>query len=419
MSINHIATHLSYRLLIILLSPLILTHIVWLAIKNNQSRYFWQRLGFNYSQLPAGCLWFHCASVGEVNTLLPLLKNLHVKNNQAKFIITSNTVTGGKIVKQQNLDYLFHCYLPFDWFFTIRSFLSAVKPTALYVMETEIWPNLFTACNNKNIPVYIINARLSSKTTSANAWIKSLLKLSLSKTNAIYARSKKDAIAYEVLGANKDRIKTIGNLKLTTAINNSDTAVESPLTIKRDYVLVASTHDDEEKHIYKIWKELQRDELLVIAPRHPQRCPSIINQLDNEDIAVRSKNDEVTGQTKIFLLDTVGELKGLFANAKFVVMGGSFVAIGGHNILEPASYNKAIITGPYMENFKEELDLMLEKKAIIQITSIEQPYVQLKQQLSKLLNEKDYRLILEKNTSGLTHNVEKILEDYTDLILAV
>jgi 3-deoxy-D-manno-octulosonic-acid transferase len=408
------ANLLAYRLLIIFLSPVILGHIVWLAIKNKQGRYFWQRLGFHCADLPAGSLWFHCASVGEVNTLLPLLKNLHTNNNHLRFIITTNTITGGKIVTRQNLDYLFHCYLPFDWTNCIRRFLATVKPAELYVMETEIWPNLFAVCHQKKIPVCLINARLSSKTTSANRFIKSLLKLSLQKVKAIYARSDNDAMAYRQLGAGGSIVRTIGNLKFTTAINTGQPPDKNKFSINRDYVLFASTHQDEERQFYNIWKQLNRDELLVIAPRHPERGTSIINQLDCRDIAVRSKDDEITGQTKIFLLDTIGELKDLFAKAKLVIMGGSFTAIGGHNIMEPASYHKAIITGPHMENFKQELDLMLDKKAIIQVSS----YDKLEKQLAKLLDDEHYRSVVQNNTKKISHNVEIILEEYTRLILS-
>lgn len=404
---------LSYRLLTLVLSPAILCQILWLSIKNRESRYFWQRTGFRYSPLPTGCLWFHCASVGEVNTLLPLLKNLHANNSRLKFIITTNTVTGGKIVSRQHLDYLFHCYLPFDWVGSIKRFLSNIQPAALYVMETEIWPNLFYTCHQRKVRISLINARLSSKTTTANRWIKSLLKLSLTNVTAIYARSDDDANAFRQLGAADNIIETTGNLKFTTAINIDHSAQENNLFISRDYVLLASTHQDEEKQFYNIWKQLKRDELLVIVPRHPERGASVISQLDCEAIAVRSRNDPVTEQTEVFLLDTIGELTGLFYRAKIVIMGGSFVPVGGHNILEPASYNRAIVTGPYMENFREELDLMLDKKAIVQVNS----YDSLAKQLKKLLDDEHYRSILQNNTKKLSHNVEIILQQYTGLIL--
>ncbi|HHJ35762.1 MAG TPA: 3-deoxy-D-manno-octulosonic acid transferase, partial [Gammaproteobacteria bacterium] len=220
---------LLYRLLTIVLSPLILGHILYLSIKNKQGRYFWQRLGFRCSHLPTDSLWFHCASVGEVNTLLPLLNNIHMQDEQLRFIITTNTVTGGKIVEQQGLDYLYHHYLPFDWVHGINRFLSTIRPRSLYIMETEIWPNLFDLCADNHIPLYLINARLSSKTTSASSWIKSLLSSSLSNVRTIYTRSENDTDAYILLGADKEKIETTGNLKLTTIL-------EDEHTIKNDNV---------------------------------------------------------------------------------------------------------------------------------------------------------------------------------------
>ena len=406
-----------YRLLIILLSPVIITHILWLSFTNKQSRYFWQRLGYKSPMLPPNCLWFHCASVGEVNTLLPLIHNLHKQDNRLNVLITTNTITGGKIVAQQNLDYLSHCYMPVDWILSIKRFLSAVKPVSIYIMETEIWPNLFTACHKNNIPIYIINARLSSKTTSAKSWVKQIYKSCLQKVSAIYARSEKDTESYKLLGANKNSVSTIGNLKFTTALSSSHIQTEPEITTDRKYVLVASTHKGEEQQIYNIWKKLKRSELLIIAPRHPERSASIISQLNSDTIAVKSKNQKITDQTEIFLLDTVGELKDYFRKAELVIMGGSFTPVGGHNILEPASFNNAIITGPYMENFTEELALMLNKKAIVQITSKLQVYSRLREQIEKILNDDDYRETLQNNTKTLSHNVEKILDDYTNIIL--
>ena len=403
-----------YRILILVFSPIILGHIVWKAASNKHSRYFWQRLGFRYPKLPENYLWFHCASVGEVNTLLPLLKTLHSKDEQLNFIITTNTITGSKIVEHQKLDYLFHSYLPFDWSFSVNRFISALNPATLYVMETEIWPNLFTACSNKDIAIHIINARLSGKTTTAKPWIKSLLRSALSKVSSISARTEQDANAYESLGADKNIISTAGNLKFTTVLNHHRSAQDHNFSINRAYVLVASTHDDEELQIYTIWKKLDRDELLIIAPRHPERATSIINKLDCDKLSIRSKKQPVTDETKVFLLDTVGELKNYFKNAEIVIMGGSFTPIGGHNILEPASYNNAIITGPHMENFEQELALLLEKEAIVQVYSMGQ----LEEQLNKLLDDEQYRESLQNNTARLTHNVEDILEGYANLILA-
>jgi len=408
---------LAYRLITIVLSPLILAHILWKSLSNKQARYFWQRLGFGYANLPKDRPWFHCASVGEVNTLLPLLKTLHAKDKKLKFIITSNTITGGKIVAQQKLPYLHHSYLPFDWSFSIRRFIHSIRPDALFVVETEIWPNLFRICHESGVEIHIINARLSSKTTSAKPWVKALLKSSLSKVSSISARSEQDAEAYASLGADRQKIKTVGNLKFTTALKPGqvhEQASNKPFSLPRGYVLLASTHDDEESQFYQRWKQLGRDELLIIVPRHPERGPAITKKLGCNNIAVRSKDQAITDQTEVYLLDTVGELKDYFSNASLVIMGGSFVPVGGHNILEPASYNRAIITGPFMENFREELALMLDKDAIIQVTS----YDEMQQQMAALLDDDGRLQTLRDNTERLSHDVEQVLADYSALILS-
>ena len=164
-------------------------------------------------------------------------------------------------------------------------------------METEIWPNLFAGCSTKKIPIQIINARLSTRTTASNKWVLSLLKTSLSKVDAIYARSTDNALAYQKLGAPADIIKTTGNLKFTTAIHSDQVLQEINIPRDREYVLLASTHHDEEKQIYTLWSQLNRRELLVIAPRHPERSSSIVKQLENKNIAIRSKNQPITDKT--------------------------------------------------------------------------------------------------------------------------
>lgn len=413
---THHNTMIFYRLLIITLSPIIVGYTLWLSIKNKNSRYFWQRLGFSYSSLPKNSLWFHCASVGEVNTVLPLLRNLHKKNNNIKIIITTNTITGGKITSQQNLDYIYHCYMPIDWFRCIKKFISTVNPLSINIMETEIWPNLFTTCHNRNIPIYIINARLSEKTTSANSWIKEIYKTCLPKVSAIYARSEEDAKSYISLGAKNDTTSTLGNLKFTSALANNNDINTNRIT-ERKYVLVASTHKNEELNIFNVWKSLNRKELLVIAPRHPERSASIIKQLNTKNISIKSKNQTITEQTEVFLLDTIGELNSYFNKAELVIMGGSFTPIGGHNILEPASFNKAIITGPYMNNFLEELRLMHNKHAIVHITSKSQAYTHLKNEIENILDDDSYKESLQKNTLTLSHNVKSILDNYTNTVL--
>ncbi len=239
-------------------------------------------------------------------------------------------------------------------------------------METELWPTLYDQCNDRDIPIVIINARVSDKTTQTNAWMYRLYAETLEKVSMIYARSEHDANGFMTIGATASKIKVVGNIKFAreTIVNQ---VMGSP--INRPYILAASTHDNEEQQIATVWQEVEQNgHLLVIAPRHPQRLNKILRQLKplNLNIAVRSRNDSITQSTDIYLVDTLGELVRFIANAEIVFMGGSLVPKGGHNIVEVARYAKPLIFGPYMDNFHDEAALLLENGAALQVVNIKE-----------------------------------------------
>lgn len=399
-----------YRLLNFLLIPLTLSYICVKAFRHKQMRYLKQRLGVGLGGIPKNCLWLHCASVGEVNTALPLLHELHQRNPQQNFLITTNTPTGAEIVTRQQQPYLFHAYLPFDWILSVTLFVSTIKPVALCVLETELWPNLFSICHTRKVPIFIINGRLSPKTTSTYKWVRKVLGQLLLLTEHIYARSEADHAAFIQLGANKHTVTLIGNLKYSPPAIH---AIEKP-KLSSEYVVAASTHDDEEIQILKCWLKLERNELLVIAPRHPERREEILKQLHSltDMIAVRSRNDAITESTRVYLLDTVGELNNWFAGARLVIMGGSFIPRGGHNLLEPAHFGKAVIFGPSMENFYEEARLMLKKHAAVQVASVDK----LCDQLQHFLANPEALQSLENNVHEATASFSHIVDDYADII---
>lgn len=399
-----------YRLLNFLLFPLTFSYICLKAVRHKQWRYLKQRLGIGLGGIPKNCLWLHCASVGEVNTALPLVEELHRRHPGQNFLITTNTTTGAEIVIRQQNTHLHHAYLPFDWMLSVTLFVSALRPAALCVLETELWPNLFSICHSRKVPIVIINGRLSPRTTSTYKWVRKVLGQLLQLTEHIYARSEADHDAFIKLGANKTRVSLVGNLKYSPPAAKT---VEQAFT-GNDYVVAASTHFDEEIHILRCWLQLDRNELLVIAPRHPDRRDEIIKQLSSttDDIAVRSRDDAITDKTRVYLLDTVGELNSWFAGAKLVIMGGSFIPHGGHNLLEPAHFGKAVIFGPSMENFRDEAQLMLSKHAAVQVASFEKLCEQLQH---FLINPKALRS-LENNVHEATAGFRHIVEDYADIL---
>lgn len=405
----------AYRLLIIILSPLILGHLLFKSQRFKQPRFLWQRLGFELNHIPESCTWFHCASVGETNAVLPLVMELHRRNNDRCFLITTNTITGAEIVTQQNHSWLLHSYLPMDWVSTTKRFIKHVKPISLNIVETELWPNLIDVCHQRHIPVTIINGRLSKKTTQANDWVRSVYKRTLDLVKNIYVRSELDRDLYIKLGAANDSVTLLGNLKY---IPPNSMRVSPQEHTPRDYIVIASTHEGEELKIAKIWDKLNRSELLVIAPRHPDRSSRIIKQLEtvvgNVDkyIAVRSKNDAINRETKIYVLDSVGELTSWYSAAKLIVMAGSFIHRGGHNILEPAHFGKAIIVGPHMESFVDENRILLDRNAAVQVFSIDG----LEVEIPRLLDNEVERKKLEQNALKAVEPFSNVISDYADVI---
>lgn len=359
-----------YHLLLRLFAPLILCFNTWQAIKARDARLFCQRLGLCLPKRKDKPLWFHTASVGEVIAVQPLIEVLRKTFPQIPVIVTTTTPTGAKIAAQRLPHEVQHFYLPVDWPGAVKRFLRATQPRAALIMETELWPNLFVTAARQNIPLIIINARLSRRTLEAGNWVKQLYALCLKSVTAVLARSEKDANAYIQLGAPAAKVQTLGNIKFASATGSQTI---NAIDLGRPFVLAASTHHDEEKQLVELWKQLElpNKPLLVIAPRHPQRLNDIVQQLSklNVNMSVRSRGDNITDDTTIYLADTLGELEGFMAGAQWVFMGGSLVPQGGHNILEPARLGKPIVFGPHMENFSDETALLLDHNAARQIAN--------------------------------------------------
>lgn len=402
---------MSYRLLTLLLWPALFLYTLKIAWRDRSMRYLLQRLGFSYNKIKSQ-VWIHCASVGEVNTYIHLHKKLIEQHPATRFLITTNTTTGAQTVKQHQLLHTQHCYLPIESGFAIKRFLNAVQPEQCLIMETEIWPLLYSLCAKRNIPLSIINARLSHRTLNANRWITSLYKRSLQKVAHILCKSVEEQQHYQQLGASKAQLEIAGNLKFAAA-TASHTATPIELNQRR-YWLAASTHHNEEQQLAIMWKQLNNNELLVIVPRHPNRSAKIQKQLNelNINYAVRSKQQNVSNATQIYLADTLGELTGFIAAAYCVFIGGSLIKHGGQNILEPASAGKAILCGPHMYNFTEELELLKSAEACLQVSNI----TELKNACKALLENPQKINSLAQNSLKVMQRQSDVLNNYLTLI---
>ena len=365
-----------YSCLFYLLIPFILLRLLWRGIKAPAYRCRWrERFALYNIKFPQGVIWFHAVSVGEAEALFPLIRKIQKQHPDAKLLITTTTPTGSARVKTVMQETVAHVYLPYDIPDAVNRFMRCFKPKLAVIMETEIWPNLFVYCGKNDIPLYIINARLSEKSSRGYQKIPSLVHPALAAINLIATQTQDDAERFIAIGADSEKVLTLGNIKFDVEI--PQTTIAQGLQIKADLFrgrfvwLIASTHKDEEAIFLEIYKEIKQkipELLLVIVPRHPERFADVKKQCEQLMLAVviRTAGDRVFTETDVYLVDTMGELKMLYAASDVAFVGGSMVPRGGHNILEAAAVGVPVMFGPYMVNFKEIARGVLSHKAAIQ-----------------------------------------------------
>ena len=365
-----------YTVLFYFLTPFILLRLFWRSIKAPDYRLRWlERFGFYKQIYPQDVIWFHAVSVGEAEALFPLLKLIQQRNSDANILITTTTPTGSARVKAVMAESVSHVYLPYDMPDSVNRFIAKFKPKLAVIMETEIWPNLYRACANNHIPLYVINARLSEKSARGYQKIPSLVNIALASVESIATQTQEDTDRFIGIGANKACVLTLGNIKfdleVSESVISSGAELKETLFAGRFVWVIASTHKDEEAIFLAIYKQLKLkipQLLLLIVPRHPERFNDVklLCIQDQLNVVLRTSGEPVTQSTDIYLVDTMGELKLLYASSDVAFVGGSMVPVGGHNILEASVIGVPVMFGPYMTNFKEISRRVIEQQAAIQ-----------------------------------------------------
>ena len=365
-----------YTVLFYFLTPFILLRLFWRSIKAPDYRLRWlERFGFYKQIYPQDVIWFHAVSVGEAEALFPLLKLIQQRNSDANILITTTTPTGSARVKAVMAESVSHVYLPYDMPNSVNRFIAKFKPKLAVIMETEIWPNLYRACANNHIPLYVINARLSEKSARGYQKIPSLVNIALASVESIATQTQEDTDRFIGIGANKACVLTLGNIKfdleVSESVISSGAELKETLFAGRFVWVIASTHKDEEAIFLAIYKQLKLkipQLLLLIVPRHPERFNDVklLCIQDQLNVVLRTSGEPVTQSTDIYLVDTMGELKLLYAASDVAFVGGSMVPVGGHNILEASVIGVPVMFGPYMTNFKEISRRVIEQQAAIQ-----------------------------------------------------
>lgn len=355
---------LLYRLLLALTSPLVLGWLLREAWQQKSLAHLVARLG-KTTAIQAD-IWFHCASVGEVNAVAPLTLALHQQGK--RLLITTFTPTGLAQAQRRftTMNGIEIRLLPIDWQWSLKRFLARLDCAQLVMVETEFWPNLIQLAHQRSMRISLINARITHKTLQAPHWWRKLLVSLLNeKIDQILCRNAQDLSDFRQLGVTENHLKVLGNLKWCDAI---DTAL--PRLTFAPYVVFASTHQPEEIELARLWKKNNDLPKLVIVPRHPKRGAEIVQSFQAEGMVISQRSQNPDSTAGILLADTFGELTAWMAHAELVIMGGSFVPKGGQNPLEAVRLGKLVLCGPDMRDFAAEIEQLSSLGALIQVDNM-------------------------------------------------
>ena len=333
-------------------------------------------------------IMLHGVSVGEVIALENLARKIKETFPNKKLVVTTGTKSGQEIAHKKYEGVAdFITYFPFDIPFCVNRFLKRLNPKEVFIAETEIWPYFAYACHKENIPISIINGRISDSTFNSYLKVKFFFKKVFENFMAIYTQSEDDKNKYIAAGADENKVEIMGNLKFDVTKKEADIQIGQ----KGFRVIIAgSTHSGEDELVlnsFKNLKEKYSDIKLLLAPRHPKRLPDIENLMKEMNLAygLRSKDDKFTDYD-IIILDTLGELGKMYSICHFAFIGGSFNKTGGHNPLEATVYDKPTITGPSIHNFKDIYGI-LNKTDAGQIVKTPEEFEQYQ---DKLLSDNDF-----------------------------
>ena len=365
-----------YTLVLWLLLPYIFLRLLWRARKQPEYLYHVaERFGFYSIRSENPVIWLHAVSVGETRATQNLVTQLQAAYPKHQILLSHATPTGRATSKQLYGDRVLRVYLPYDYPFAVNKFLRHFRPQLGILMETEIWFNLIQACHLTNIPLLLLNARMSEKSALGYARFEQLTRNALSKFASVAAQTKDDAIRLTRLGATN--ISVIGNLKFDIEPPNDfldlSNRLRRQLGDTRPILLAASTRDGEEALLLNNLNQISiPDLLLVIVPRHPQRFTEVSNLIQQQGFTFqrRSDNCSVAIETKVVLGDSMGEMFAYYAAADLTFIGGSLLPYGGQNLIEACAVGTPVLVGPYMHNFAEATKLAVLAGAAIQIPDI-------------------------------------------------
>ena len=350
-------------------------------------------------------IWFHAVSVGELMSIIPILNTLEKNKQINQIVVTSSTTSSAKIFEKQKFKKIVHKYFPIDTNFLNKKFINYWKPQAAFFVDSEIWPNMFRSLKKSNIPVILLNARITKRSFKRWSFIKNFSNLVFRNISLALPSNTETKNFLKKLGVNK--IKFIGNLKYygLSKINNKKDFLKNKFKSFKVWC-AASTHEGEEiiiSNLHKNLKKKQKNLLTIIIPRHIDRVEKIIELMVKNKLKVvkHSSNKNINKNTDIYLVDTYGEASNFYNLSNVCFMGGSIINHGGQNPLEPARLGNYIINGPNIGNFKEIYKFLSKNNMSITTSNL----IKIQKIIEKKLNKKFSKL----NKTKIIKIGEKIL----------
>ena len=386
----------------LILSPIIL--IVRLFKKKEDPKRFKEKFCFfSKTKIKGKLIWFHGASVGELQSIIPIVEKLNKNKRVKQILITSNTLSSSKIISKFKLKKVTHQFFPIDLNFFSKKFLDYWKPNAIFFIESEIWPNFLINIKKKEIPLILLNARITKRSFKKWKKISRFSKIVFACFTQALAQNNEAKKYLNKLGVKK--VKLLGNLKFAETKIKTKKVLDKNLKefFKSKKIWCASsTHENEEiisaiahKNLKKKFKNL----VTIIIPRHINRVETIIKEIENLGLTthLHSSKNIIKKRTEIYIVDTYGDTEKFFNICKTVFLGGSLIKHGGQNPLEPARLGCKIIHGPNIDNFSEIYSLLDKNKISIKVNNLNQLV-------------KEVGIILKKNISSekLIYKLKKL-----------
>ena len=372
---------------IFLISPFIL--IFRLLKKKEDLKRFKEKFCF-FSQLRKNgkLIWFHGASVGELQSIVPLLEKLEKNRKISQILVTSNTLSSSKIISKFRFKKVIHQFFPIDQNYITKNFINYWKPSMALFIDSEIWPNMLLNLENNNVPTLLINGRITKKTFKKWYFFKDFSKFIFSKFSLSLSSSKISQKYLKKLGAKN--IKYVGNLKFSQSEKEKIFLNKNlkKFFSKKTVWCASSTHKSEEEFCGLIHKRLKikyKNLLTIIIPRHINRTNDIKNQLEQMNLRVHlhEPKAKINNETDIYLVNSYGSTKSFYSICKNVFLGGSIINHGGQNPLEAVRFGCSVLHGPNIENFKEIYNFLEFNKLSNQITNQNNMLFYLKKLFSK------------------------------------